>query len=71
MSADEIAKMQHVLRTSGRLRHMFEDHAMMARAMGMVVERRGDFHEDTTEALVEALASIAAAAIEKLAGVAK
>lgn len=32
----------------------------MARAMQMVVERRGDFHEDTTEALVEALASIAA-----------
>lgn len=60
--------MQHVLRTSGRLRHMFEDHALMARAMGMVVERRGDFHEDTTEALVEALASIAVIEAAKARG---
>ena len=59
MSRDEITRLQHALRTSGRLRD-FDDHAMMARAMRMVVERRGDFHEDTTEALVEALASIAA-----------
>ena len=68
MSSNEIEKMQHALRTSGRLRHMFEDHALMARAMGMVVERRGDFHEDTTEALVEALAAIAVIEAKKMRG---
>ena len=68
MSDDLIAQMQHTLRTSGRLRHMFEDHALMARAMGMVVDRRADFHEEITEALIEALASIAVIEAAKTRG---
>ena len=49
--------LKHAIRTSGRLRQ--EDHAVLARALGMIVDRPADFDPDPVKALVQAVAEIA------------
>jgi len=44
------------IRFSGRLR--YEDHVVLARALGLILERRAAFDADPTEALVQAVASL-------------
>lgn len=50
-------ELQQIIRTSGRLRET--DHAILARAVALVLDRPGDFSSDPVEALVSAVASIA------------
>jgi hypothetical protein len=53
----EAERLADVLRTSGRLRQ--EDHLTLVRALRLVLDRRADFDADPTEALVQAVATLA------------
>ena len=58
MDPHQLARIITAIRTSGRLRH--EDSLPLARAVLVLLDRRDAYPADPEEALVQALASLAA-----------
>lgn len=59
ISEAEAVELIRAIRTSGRLREA--DHAVIARALLILIDRRAEFPADPVEALVQAIASLVVA----------